>query len=75
MATAERLVALEPTREDWQRTALLLWARYRGRAAALARAKIITEVVKRELAVAPEQETRSLIEAIKNGIVGPSIPL
>ena len=37
IAAAERLVALEPTREDRQRTALMLFARYKGREAALSR--------------------------------------
>lgn len=66
---AERRVALEPTREDWQRSALLLWARYRGREAALARAKSLTELLRRELDVAPEPETRALIDAIRSGVI------
>jgi DNA-binding SARP family transcriptional activator len=39
IAAAEWLVALEPTREDRQRTALMLFARHEGREAALSRAK------------------------------------
>jgi TolB-like protein len=64
---AERLVALDPTREDWQRTALLLTARYRGRDAALSRAKKCADLLKRELGVTPETETRSLVDAIRRG--------
>src|SRR5262249_42582993 len=67
IAASERLVALEPTREDWQRTALLLTARYRGREAALSRAKQCADMLKRELGVARETETRSLVEAIRRG--------
>jgi len=67
IAAAERLVALEPAREDWQRTALLLTARYRGREAALNRAKQCADMLKRELGVTPETKTRSLVEAIRRG--------
>ncbi len=71
---AERLVALEPTREDWQRTALRMWARHRGRDAALGRAKDVGELIGREFGVLPEKETRALIDAIDRGTVGPAAP-
>jgi DNA-binding SARP family transcriptional activator/TolB-like protein/cytochrome c-type biogenesis protein CcmH/NrfG len=67
LAAAERLVALEPTREDRQRTALKLMARYKGRGAALSHAKLLTDLLRDELGVAPEAATRALIEAIKRG--------
>jgi DNA-binding SARP family transcriptional activator len=67
IAAAERLIALDPTREDWQRTVLLLTARYRGRAAALSRATQCADLLKRELGVTPETETRALVEIIKRG--------
>jgi DNA-binding SARP family transcriptional activator/TolB-like protein len=67
IAAAERLVALEPTREDRQRTALELFARYRGREAALSRAKLFTDLLRNELGVSPEAATRALIDAIKRG--------
>src|SRR6476660_2868084 len=54
VAAAERLVALEPTREDRQRTALKLFARHKGREAALSRAKLFTDLLRSELGVAPE---------------------
>jgi DNA-binding SARP family transcriptional activator/TolB-like protein len=72
VAAAERLVALEPTREDRQRTALKLFARHKGREAALSRAKLLTELLRSELGVAPEGATRALIEAIKRGDLGPA---
>jgi DNA-binding SARP family transcriptional activator/TolB-like protein len=67
IAAAERLVALDPTREDWQRAALRLMARYRGREAALSRAKKCVDMLKHELGVTPETETRSLVGAIRRG--------
>src|SRR5262249_57473919 len=66
-AAAERLVALEPTREDRQRTALMLFARYKGREAALSRARQFTDLLRSELGVSPEAATRTLIDAIKRG--------
>jgi DNA-binding SARP family transcriptional activator/TolB-like protein len=65
IAAAERLVALEPTREDRQRTVLKLFARYKGREAALSRAKLLTDLLRSELGVSPEAATRALIDAIK----------
>ncbi len=69
---ADRLVALDSTREDWQRMALRLTARYRGREAALNRAKAFLDLLKRELDTDPERETLSLIEAIRSETIGPS---
>src|SRR5262249_40238692 len=66
-AAAERLVALDPTREDRQRTALKLFARHKGRQAALSRAKLLTDMLRSELGVAPEGTTRALIDSIKRG--------
>jgi len=65
VAAAERLVALDPTREDRQRVALTVCARYRGRDAALDRARRLTELLRSELAVAPDAATRALIESIR----------
>src|SRR3984893_14619410 len=67
MAAAERLGALDPTREDRQRTALMLFARHEGREAALSRAKRLTDLLRSELGVSPEAATRALIDAIKRG--------
>jgi len=50
IAAAERLVALEPTREDRQRTALMLFARHEGREAALSRARQFTDLLRSDLA-------------------------
>jgi DNA-binding SARP family transcriptional activator/TolB-like protein len=72
IAAAERLVALEPTREDRQRIALTLFARHKGRDAALSRAKILIDLLRSELGVAPEPATRALIDAIKRGEFEPA---
>ena len=64
-ATAERLLALDPLREDWQRIVLRLTARYRGRCEALAQAEACAALLQRELGVLPEKETRALIEEIR----------
>jgi len=72
IAAAERLIALEPTREDRQRIALQLFARYRGCDAALSRAKLLTDLLRSELGVAPEAATRTLIDAIKRGDFEPA---
>ena len=66
---AERLIALDPLREDWQRLLLRLLARYHGRSAALDRARIFSEFLQEELDVTPEPETAVLIQEIKRGAV------
>jgi DNA-binding SARP family transcriptional activator/TolB-like protein/tetratricopeptide (TPR) repeat protein len=67
LAAAERLVALDPTREDRQRVALKMIARHRGRDAALDRGRQVTALLRAELDVAPDAATRTLIEEIRNG--------
>jgi DNA-binding SARP family transcriptional activator/TolB-like protein len=67
IAAAERAIGLDPTREDRQRRALALLARYRGRDVALTRAKSLVDLLRNELDVAPEPATRSLIEEVKRG--------
>jgi DNA-binding SARP family transcriptional activator/TolB-like protein len=72
LAAADRLVLLDPAREDWQRTVLRLVARYRGRDAALGRAKLFADHLRSDLGVAPEMATRALTETIKNGEFEPA---
>lgn len=67
IAAAERLIALDPLREDWQRLALRLCARYRGQHDALAQAKTFEALLRRELNVDPEPETATLVERIRRG--------
>ena len=71
IATSERLLALDPLREDWQRLALRLYARHRGQGEALAQAKAFSDLLRRELDVEPEPQTRVLIQQIKEGAFAP----
>jgi DNA-binding SARP family transcriptional activator len=66
---AERLVALDPLREDHQRRLLVMYARYRGREAALVHARVLTGLLNKELDADPDPETIGLIETIKNGAI------
>jgi DNA-binding SARP family transcriptional activator/TolB-like protein len=67
VAAADRLVALEPAREDRQRLALTVCARHKGREAALGRAQELTDLLRSDLGVSPDTATRALIEAIRRG--------
>ena len=67
--TADRLVALDPLREDWQRRMLRVCARHQGRDAALARAKALIALLKAELEVEPEPATIALIDEIRSGAI------
>jgi PAS domain S-box-containing protein len=63
---ATRLLRLDPRREDWQRLLLRLYARYRGCDAAAARARWLTEFLRRDFAdLAPA--TATLIADIQHG--------
>jgi TolB-like protein/DNA-binding SARP family transcriptional activator/Tfp pilus assembly protein PilF len=65
LAAVEQLMALDPLREDWQRFAIVLYARYRSKNEALARGSAFAGLLQRELGVAPEKETRALVETIR----------
>lgn len=67
LAAADQLTALDPLREDWHRLAIALYARYRGRNEALALASHFASLLKRELGVNPEPETRALLDSLKAG--------
>ena len=71
LSAVEQLMALDPLREDWQRLAIALYARYRGKNEALARANIFAGLLQRELGVAPERETRAMLESIKGNDAPP----
>src|SRR5262245_3644137 len=68
---AERLVTIDPLREDWQRLLLRIYARHRSAEAALAHAKGLAELLKRELDVEPDPATCALIADIKRGAIAP----
>ncbi|HTR87231.1 MAG TPA: BTAD domain-containing putative transcriptional regulator [Reyranella sp.] len=66
LEAAERLVAIDPLREDWQRLVLRLLARHRGREAALARAETFAALLKNELDVEPSPPTQALVDEIRH---------
>lgn len=72
IAHAERLVALDPLREDWQRRLIRLIARHRGREAALAHGKSVAEGLERELGTKPEPETAALLHEIRKSSAAPA---
>lgn len=74
IAFVERLVAIDPLREDRRRYALMLYARHRGRNEALSHAAALADLLRRELGAEPEPETRGLIEDIRSGAFGPAQP-
>jgi DNA-binding SARP family transcriptional activator len=74
IAAVERLIALDTFREDWQRTALRIYARHRGREFALAHADACVALLKRELGVDPEPATQALIEDIRQGAISTVAP-
>ena len=74
VAMAERLVELDPLREDFQRLLLRLLARHRGRDDALTHAQTMTKLLRSELDVEPAPDTLAVIEAIKRGAIA-SAPL
>jgi len=71
IAAAERLTGIDPLREEPQRLLLRLYARYRGTNAALAHARVLTSLLKRELGVEPDARTAALIADIGNGAIAP----
>lgn len=75
IAAAERLVALDPLREDWQRRLLRAVARHQGSEAALAHAKAFAALLRKELDVDPEPATSALIEQIQRGDIELATPV
>jgi TolB-like protein/DNA-binding SARP family transcriptional activator/Flp pilus assembly protein TadD len=73
-AMIERLVAIDPLREDSQRILLRIYARYRGRDAALAHAKTLAATLQSELDVEPEADTAQLIDDIRQGMIPLAAP-
>jgi TolB-like protein/Tfp pilus assembly protein PilF/DNA-binding SARP family transcriptional activator len=69
LEAVERLLALDPLREDWQRLALTLHARYRGKSEALAHAEEFAALLRRELGVGPERRTQDLVGSIRDGAI------
>jgi TolB-like protein/DNA-binding SARP family transcriptional activator/Tfp pilus assembly protein PilF len=74
IAAVERLLAIDPLREEWQRLALELYAGHRGRDAALMHADRVVDLIRRELDVDVEPATRALIDGIRSGAVATAVP-
>jgi predicted ATPase/DNA-binding SARP family transcriptional activator len=68
---ANRLLALEPWREETHRQLMILLARSRQRSAALAQYETCRRVLTEELGVEPMPETRALYERLKAASVPP----
>ena len=75
ISTLERLVAIDPLREDWQRLALHICARHQGRSAALVQADRMVALIRAELGVDVEPATKALIDDIRSGVVAPVSPV
>ena len=72
LAAIDQLTALDPLREDWQRLAIALYARHRGKNEALARASSFAGLLLRELGVAPEKETRMMLDGLRASDAAPA---
>jgi adenylate cyclase len=68
---ATRLVELDPLREDWQCLLLRLYTRYRGSEAALAHARALTALLRKQLDVDPAPTTQAVIAEIQSGVIAP----
>jgi predicted ATPase/DNA-binding SARP family transcriptional activator len=68
---ANRLLALEPWREETHRHLMVLLARSRQRSAALAQYETCRRVLARELSVEPMPETTALYEQLKSAAAPP----
>jgi DNA-binding SARP family transcriptional activator len=73
--TTVRLVALDPLREDWQRRLLRLRARYEGCDAAMADARALTALLKKELDVEPAPATKALVAEIERGEIASAVSI
>ncbi len=65
IATVGRLLEIDPVREDWQRLALTVYAKHRGRNEALVQAAVFEKRLHDELQAEPEPQTQELIAQIE----------
>ena len=75
VAAAERLVSLDPLREDWQQLLLRLYACHFGRASAIGHARELAALLRLDLDIDPEPATLALIEHIRKGELQPFRPI
>lgn len=74
LATARRLLELDPTREETHRALMQLYAARGDRAQAIRQYQICCEHLQRELGVKPEPETQCLFKKIQESPRLPSAP-
>jgi predicted ATPase/DNA-binding SARP family transcriptional activator/Flp pilus assembly protein TadD len=70
IATAGRVLAVDPLREETHRHLMSLYAQIGDRGAALRQLQTCTELLAEELGVEPDAETLSLGESIRLGAIG-----
>jgi adenylate cyclase len=75
VATAQRLLALDPDREDIHRTLMRLHAAAGGRSQALRQYQLCRDSLQRDLGVKPEAETERLFQALRQSAARTSTPL
>ncbi|HZD11444.1 MAG TPA: AAA family ATPase, partial [Candidatus Binatia bacterium] len=73
--SAQRLLTMEPLREDAHRLLMALYARNGQPARALRQFETCVQLLETELGVAPDLQTRRLVEAIRAGEFVPESPL
>lgn len=75
IAAAQRLLSLDPLREDGHRILMELYAAEGRRSDALRQFETCREIIRRELGVEPDQQTLALIEQItKRVVAAPATP-
>lgn len=74
LETARRLLALDPLRESSHRLLMRILAQSGQRAAAIQQYQVCSEILMRELEVAPDPETTRVLEEIKSPAPAPPVP-
>lgn len=74
IASAQRLVALDPLREDGQRLLIACFAEAGRRSEALRQYEACRELLRRELGVAPDAATNALAEDVRKAVRIPLVP-
>lgn len=75
LETARRLLALDPLRESSHRLLMRILAQSGQRAAAIQQYQACSDILMRELEVAPDPETTRVLEEIKSPAPAPPVPV
>jgi DNA-binding SARP family transcriptional activator/TolB-like protein/Tfp pilus assembly protein PilF len=73
LRAAEKFVAADPLSEEAQRILVRMLARYHGQDAAVAQITSFATMLRKELGVEPQPETRRLMQEIRTGVFGPAL--